>query len=396
MSIKRTLLWYLFIILPLFDMLNGYLVVNGAIDEGGVASPSQLARIVAVILLLITMYVDKINITIPILISSYILLVETFSGLFHHSVFGAIIGLTNAYKIVYLILLMFCLKNIINNRSDLEYMASMMGANLYIISCSIVFALITGLGNSTYGWGGGTKGFFASGNSLGIYLGAMSIAYLSLYKFNIISNRAFLFFPIVIFSILMLTSKAAIISSMLVAIYWVSFTKYRLPFYFLIFIVISFYLDDILIRLLSLFEVIISRFENSDSVFSFIASGRNEFVSSAIDVFFSQEPNYFRVLFGAGSFISYQIPNLNISYDTLETDLFDVIFMYGLFGCCLYLLFFSFYIYRLVMFLPLLVGFILIFGHSLVAGHVLFNGMSAIVITVYIVLSHSLKEVRNV
>ncbi|EHQ2336176.1 O-antigen ligase family protein, partial [Vibrio cholerae] len=233
MSIKRTLLWYLFIILPLFDMLNGYLVVNGAIDEGGVASPSQLARIVAVILLLITMYVDKINITIPILISSYILLVETFSGLFHHSVFGAIIGLTNAYKIVYLILLMFCLKNIINNRSDLEYMASMMGANLYIISCSIVFALITGLGNSTYGWGGGTKGFFASGNSLGIYLGAMSIAYLSLYKFNIISNRAFLFFPIVIFSILMLTSKAAIISSMLVAIYWVSFTKYRLPFYFL-------------------------------------------------------------------------------------------------------------------------------------------------------------------
>ncbi|EGR2107518.1 hypothetical protein DYF88_18965, partial [Vibrio cholerae] len=85
MSIKRTLLWYLFIILPLFDMLNGYLVVNGAIDEGGVASPSQLARIVAVILLLITMYVDKINITIPILISSYILLVETFSGLFHHS-----------------------------------------------------------------------------------------------------------------------------------------------------------------------------------------------------------------------------------------------------------------------------------------------------------------------
>ena len=76
-----------------------------------------------------------------------------------------------------------------------------------------------------------------------------------------------------------------------------------------------------------------------------------------------------------------------VVFDVLETDFFDVAFMYGAIGLAIYSVFWlvalSLAVSRIALFIPLA----LLFAHSLVAGHTIFNGMIVLPIATALALS---------
>lgn len=395
-NLRKIILIYLFILLPLIDMVNGYLVINKIISEGGAASPSQIGRMLAIILIFYYFLLEKIAITKIFIFTIFFLSIEIISSFFHQSFLGFITGMTTAYKLVYFYSLIILMPLLLKNREQLLYFAKIIEINLYLISFSILIALITGLGNSTYGWGLGTKGFFASGNSIGIYLGSMSLVYLFLIKKKIISNIkkiTFLFIPL---SLLILSSKTALLISSIILLYWVSITRMKILIIPFLICAITIYYDKIIPSIGEVFEVIISRYNSSDDFLFFIVSGRNDYVFNAFDLFFSQEPSFIRYIFGMGSFVSYQnFSSSELIYHTLETDIFDVFFMYGFIGCIIYFSIFYYLFQKVYHEKILLLSFSLIFFHSLLAGHVIFNGMSVIAIATILAVSIFLNENKD-
>ena len=99
-----------------------------------------------------------------------------------------------------------------------------------------------------------------------------------------------------------------------------------------------------------------------------------------------------------GVFVSYRDPLSPIGpYDTLESDFLDIFYMYGMFGMFAYLALWSFILLR---FIKLKMSYLLIvtlctLGYSLIAGHVLFNAMSSMIISILLLLSISNKKTGN-
>lgn len=392
-SLKKIIIIYVLIILPIFDMVNGYFVVSGILSAGGFGSPSQIGRFFALIIFIIYIAREKINVYWLVIFLLCIISFEIHGTFYYQSFLGLISGITSAYKVFYLVISLVLFSKIINDEYDFLFFIKMLKLNLYIISGSIIFSFVFGVGNSTYGWGGGTKGFFSSGNSLGIYIGSLAILYLSLYKYKYVKRSEFYLFLIIPVSLLLLSSKTALLLSAIILIYWLFVSGFRyliIPLFILLF---SVYFNDIYKSLSILFEVIISRYNNSPDLFSFIASGRNEFVENAFSVFYKSEPSILRYLIGMGSFISYQnINSFHVVYDTLETDIFDMFFMYGIFGVLFYIgLFYYIFTYARCN-KAILLSLLLLFSHSLIAGHVIFNGMSCVALLSILVISKYLRK----
>ena len=100
--------------------------------------------------------------------------------------------------------------------------------------------------------------------------------------------------------------------------------------------------SEILFSTLSLiFDVVYLRFQNSPSVLSFLMSSRDVFAIDALNSISFQGIYVLRLIIGFGVFISFRNPNGTFTmYDTLESDFFDVLFMYGIVLCsngCLFL-----------------------------------------------------------
>jgi hypothetical protein len=393
-SERYLVLFYLFLILPLFDMANGFLVVGGYLSEGGIASPSQIGRLLAVLIFLVVCIFKKLN-SIWVFVALYLIGLETFYGVLHQSEFGVIFGIISAYKLIYIVLTSITLKYYLNTEQDYYLLGKFIKWNLYLISGTLLFSLLTGIGNSTYGHGFGTKGFFASGNGLGVYMGVMTLVMFAFKKYKIYTNVSATAIVIFALSTGLVGSKTAMLLSLICLLTLMWFSCYRL--YWLILFGVSFSLVFPLFYnvIEVVFDVVINRYENSESLFMFIGSGRIDYVADAFSVFLEQGSINLRLVFGSGAFVSFQDPSSVSSYDTLETDLFDVLFMYGFVG----LIFFfasSIYIsFHLRKYFILLFAFILLFFHSIIAGHVLFNGMSSFPIVLLFLLSVFLKNRRN-
>ncbi|MDX2346617.1 MAG: O-antigen ligase family protein, partial [Legionella sp.] len=129
------------------------------------------------------------------------------------------------------------------------------------------------------------------------------------------------------------------------------------------------------------FDVIIIRFENSESIYSFLASSRDVFVVNALSNFHIEGLYFLRLFFGFGVYMSFRTVSDDISlYDTLENDFFDIFFSYGFIGICVFISFYLFHAFRAISskkFEALLI-FSTLFLISALIGHVLFDAMAVI------------------
>jgi hypothetical protein len=262
---------------------------------------------------------------------------------------------------------------------------------------AIIYALIfflsiaLGLSYSTYQEGNfGSKGLFASGNALSIYFGSMSL--IGLYIFSLSRRRLDLFLSgFLMISALFVGTKTSILFISLyffLLFYTVSYFYKLLLLIFLVVLSLSFY------DLFGLFfDVIVHRFENSDSISSFLASSRDVFVINALSNFYTEGFYVLRLVFGLGVYMSFRALSDDISlYDTLENDIFDIFFSYGFIGLFVYISFYLVHVFRAIMFknFEALVIFSSMFFLSALIGHVLFDAMAVIPL----VLSAALTTIK--
>lgn len=392
-SFRELLLLSVFVLLPFFDAINGFLVVKGVIASAGIASPSQLGRLLVSMLLVYLLAVKKLSV-LPMLIFMYLLVVEVFSGLVHQSQYGFSYGVISAYKLGYLVLLTIILKHYTKTTEGFLQLTVFVKYNLIIIAALLYFSTVTGIGNSTYGFGFGTKSFFASGNGLGLYLGVGTLILVGLkhYKLMAISQRTLLF---LVFSIALIGSKTALVLCVFNLICLVLLSKYRVFFITLLIVVITLFLPKLIEMFNLVFDVILKRLANTDNILLYLGSGRIDYVTNAYSVFLQSEPSPLRYLFGMGTFTSFQNPLFVKEFDTLETDLFDLFFMYGLVSVVVFVSLIGIVLFNLRKYKLFFGGMLLLSLHSIIAGHVLFNGMSSVTFALFICISSYLSNKRS-
>lgn len=388
LNLHKVIMLYVVIVLTLFDMLNGYMVIGKIIPENGLASPSQVGRLVAIIGLLMISVYKRLN-AAWIFVFIYLFFIEIYAAFLHSNDAGFFFGLVNISKLVYLSILYLVIKDYFHKdyASAVSFLGKLIKWNLLLISLSLIFSTLTGVGNSTYGYGFGTKSFFASGNGLGVYLGVMTLVSIYLRRAKLYEGISLNTLLLISLSMALIGSKAALVFSIICILHVIWISKYRslgIVVISLLCIFGSYYLIE---AFNLLFDVVSKRYDNSSSLIEFLGSGRYDYVSNAFSELFSQSNVVFRVLFGGGAFLSFQSPSLATGYDTLETDVFDALFMYGMFGA-LFLL--GMYIYILVKLIRNWILFLaatLCILHSLLAGHVIFNGMSSLCVVILCVLA---------
>lgn len=393
---KSFLLFYFFVVLLIFDMLNGFLVTNKYISTGGIFSPSQLGRVIGTAILVYYCYLFKVS-KLWIIPLFYLVLVELISSIwFSNSIFAFTYGIVTAYKIIYLYLLSLVFIKLFRESFDLITFIEYFKLNLTIVGISLIIATMTGLGTDTYTGGGlGVKGFFSSGNALGFYLGSGLLILLAIRRtaLNVkITTKHILF---LCFCTIIVGTKTAIIFSLVTVLILLYESKYKYVLVLSLFFILYFYFNYLLKTLSELFTVLVFRFENAPSIISFIASGRLEYVTNAIDTFFSQDNSWLRILFGSGAFVSFRVPSESGVFDTLETDIFDVLFMYGLVGCIVFSVTMMWLVYWLRVNGIFFIVAVLLVLHSFIAGHVLFNGMSSTLIAILYLLSQNKNKIRT-
>ncbi len=384
--LTNTVVVSLFYLTAFVDVFSGVLILGGILPEGGAGSPSQLFRFFLLFLLFRVAMLSRrffYNLSFFII---YILSVELISFLFHQSAYGLIIGLIYGGKIIYLLLVYYALKVLVYN----QYLTTSRvkkHIKRYILLTSLLLLLpfFLNIGNSTYLEGTfGFKGFFSSGNGLGVFLGVSSL--LLIYHFKIHkSYYSFLRSIITLFATLIVGSKTALfffvtgISTLLFSI------KRYLSILFMVMggLVLIYYLPSLINTFGVVFDVIVFRFNNADNFFSFIMSNRDVYFLDAIENYRIDGFLFFRIFFGFGVYTSFRDPsNHYLSFDTLESDFADLFFMYGLFSLLIYfsiILYFGFIGLRKRKYFLSIIFIFLIF-HSLFAGHVILNSMSGVML----------------
>lgn len=387
-NLHKVAMFYVVIVLTLFDMLNGYMVIGKIIPENGLASPSQVGRLIAIIGLLVISVYKRLN-AAWIFAFIYLFLIEIYAAFLHSNEAGFFFGLVNISKLVYLSILYLVIKDYFHKdyTSAVSFLGKLIKWNLLVISLSLIFSTLTGVGNSTYGYGFGTKSFFASGNGLGVYFGVMTLVSIYLKRAKLYEGISLNTLLLISLSVSLIGSKAALVFSIICVFHVIWISKYRslgIVAIVLLCIFGSYYLVE---AFNLIFDVVSKRYDNSSSLVVFLGSGRYDYVINAFSELFSQSDAVLRILFGGGAFLSFQSPSLVTGFDTLETDVFDVLFMYGVFGA-LFLL--GMYVYILVKLMRnwiLFLAAILCIFHSLLAGHVIFNGMSSLCVIILCVLA---------
>jgi hypothetical protein len=174
----------------------------------------------------------------------------------------------------------------------------------------------------------------------------------------------------------------------LLIIFYLMKWRYKLVSVFFVFIFISIVSDEVINLLLQSIDVIKFRYERSPNFILFLTSGRISYLGYALDQYNLDGFAFFRLFFGFGAFQSFRATDFDFDLGKqqyyLEAELFDVFFIYGIFGMVCYLLFFILTFvagYKNKRFF-FLIPWALCTIYSMFAGHMIFNGMSILAIVV--------------
>lgn len=392
MQERKIVLGFIFLCLPFFDMINGILIVRGFLPEGFLASPSQIGRVMAAALLAYVAVVARLRAT-WLLIFGVGMLIEIIVGLRYGHPYGVMFGFMTIYRFTYLWLLFIVMEYYA--KQDVSLLGQFLKYNLILICLTIIFSSITGLGNSTYGWGFGSKGFFASGNGLGIYLGIVSLSLLAMRHYRMYMGTSITIYIVACCSMFLIGSKTAILLGIVLLVLSSWLLRFRMLFISVLASIPMLFFDQFVNAAKLAFDVIIMRYQNSSSLIEFMSSGRVEYINEAFSTYSSQHIDFLRWLVGAGSYISFQNPLEPLIYDTLETDPFDILFMYGFVGLAMYFLMYLYGAFLLRSNAYLFFTWGLLFMHSIFAGHVIFNGMSVTILAFLLALGGVVEQRRN-
>ena len=393
--LNKTFLFTLVILVPIFDSLTGLLVRGDTLSTGGLGTPSQVIRFFLIFLSLII--IQSRRRYLPLLLASlYLITIEIIAFIAHQSIQGLMIGFVFSYKFIYTAFIFFTLDKIFikenySEKDVLNLVFKFTGVLCIVFLIGNILAIKTGIAASFLR----SQGLFSSGNGLGLLMGALTLLMLYGFKQKYLSGTTVkIIYALSLLCLVLIATKATIVFLLLNILFLIG----RLPSLYRFFIVltliliITFYWTQIMNVLNVAFEIIIFRFENKVSWMGFLLSGRQDYLDTAFSAFEKSDLIVLRTIFGAGSFLSYELPNnFSLNYKMLEMDVFDTFFIYGLVGIFLY--FYSIIYCTVKAFRKSrIIGWcsLTLFLHSIFAGHTMFNGLSATgIVFILLLIRHS-------
>lgn len=388
-NLDELIILLIFTLSPVFDAMTGFLVLHGIMSEGALATPSQVGKFLSVFLMLIKILKNgnKDTIYTIFLFSSYIIIIEFIATLYYETpLYGLLYGFVQLYKVIYLMLCFFFLKELfIRRKISSEELIYLIIKSAIIYSMILIGSTLLGFNSSTYATGTfGTKGVFASGNGLSIYLSFSSfIAAFNYFKRGR-TIKQLLAFMLIWISATIVGTKASIAFLLINTIVIFFYSKKKTRFFILLFFCLSF--SFLINRFSVIFEVIIYRYKQADNLLAFLSSGRDAYRDGAFKIYNTSGIKAFRIFFGSGAFVSFRTNPADMkAFDTLERDFYDIFFMYGINMLIIYFIYIFKYsvsgILKKNLFFT--IGFLCVAGYSLLAGHTLFNTMSGLGIVVF-------------
>lgn len=327
-----------------------------------------------------------------------VIIIECFSFFEYQNISKYILSIVNLSKIIFYPLVFIYFLNKLDFKFSMKW--------LYIISFISPLAIILGLfgiGFTQYG-GIATIGVwpYGSGNALSSIM--FIISTFIFYNYAITNKFYYLLLGFtVIFAISLTGSKMGILSSTLSFLLMIGIFKKKDMYYFLFMLIFGilflFFVINYLDKLIAIGRMISQL--NNYNMLHLIFGGREDRIPIAIELFKSY--NIFEILFGTG----YYMPNYAVihnfginPFDNMELDFLDILVKYGftgiliIYGWWLYLLSNSFTSKiknKKMKFINFYVVLTLLF-QSTVAGHVIFAGLSAIYILIFLIFIRKYNE----
>lgn len=365
---------------PIADFITGIMIHKMHMPEGFLGSPSQILRLT--FLVLFFHVISKKQLKISILVLFWLIGIESTSLFFVPSIVCMLSGLNYAIKILFILVLYYACKTALSKKIQYIDFANALLNSAMLYGLGVLIPTFLGIGMTTYTEGTfGQRGLFASGNALGIYLGIASI-------YSILANKksTFTFFRsvIIVASLSILGTKTALIClavGFLILLYKQP-RRIRLYLVFLISLLAFSYSDEIIGLFNTVFDVIVFLFNRKSTFFEFLMNSRDEYIINAINQFFESNIWGLKIIFGGGAFMSFRPKYIDgMVFDQLETDIFDITFMYGAIGLIIYL---SIVLHYLKLAIKTHNGYLIIISiffslHSIIAGHILFDGIPMII-----------------
>ncbi|XPF96128.1 hypothetical protein ACM9HF_09015 [Colwellia sp. RE-S-Sl-9] len=390
------------ILLPVVDNLTGALFKLKITSENTIGSPSQIARFILFALVILMLDRAKFRSSLKIIIYAmcYLFLTEVFIACFHMNLKAFISGIIFSIKILFSLSCYYYVANWINyDRTRTIYVIKQLINYGTIVSLLVLTAYFSGFHISNYQIGIATRGLFISGNGLGVVLGVSTIL---LICFNDkITLRKFFHIVLLIITTALLGTKASLVFLLIALILLAYKLSKQSPIISAVAItILAIYLLPTLISVVSsVFENIIFKFNSIDNKMHFIASSRDTFIRDAFTELNTNGLYSFRVLFGGGAYYAYTdfSSGALLLRKTLENDLFELFFSYGIITVLIYV---SVYFFALKKSLhkkefAIALTMSLAFFHSITVGHVLFNGTSAITYVLCLAIATKGSKVNN-
>jgi len=373
------------VLLPIIDNLTGALFKLKIMSQGAIGSPSQLARFVLFVFVIWLVNHEKYSKPLRTImaITCYFLFIEIVIACFHMNLKAFLTGIIFSIKMLFSLSCYYYIAYWLNNdKAKTIYLIKQLIKYGTVVSILVLISYLSGFHIANYSMGLATRGLFVSGNGLGVLLGTSTI--LLVHYNKKITFLLLLHIFMLLLTTALLGTKASLVFILVALILLATKLAKQAPVITAIFItLISIYLLLPLIELLGgIFENIIFKFNNIDDKLHFIASSRDRFVKDAFAQIDVNAFNALRILFGGGAYYAYSDfhSGITVLRKTLENDLFELFFSYGILIVFAYL---AIYIFALKECLKkgnfiIAVALSLIFFHSITMGHVLFNGTSAI------------------
>ena len=407
LTISGLTIGLIFFVNPFVDALTGFLVLGGRMSEGALGTPSQIFRMILSIIMLFQLKSTR-QLYFYLCIVLSLIIIENFAFIHHLQPMGFVSGCISSYKISFSFLFYFILHKYITNKTlSIDKLIKYFIISALIYSSIVLISNFFGFNYGSYADGVGSKGLFTSANGLGIFIGTASLV--NLWQYYSTNKRIYLFGSLVFLYVLLnILSKAALLISIVtISIFLIKLSKSKLLLIIGFFLCISLYYGHYILDFIQdISKILVWKWTYSSSFIDFLISARSQYIEYAISEYSLENTLIYRLFIGGGYFMAYKNPFsefflLDGASSFMESELFDMFFMYGLLGCAFYIFFF----FKGLKHLRnsqfnnasiLRTMWILLYFHSAFAGHVLFNGMSILAfICLYVIIEFQSKKIYD-
>lgn len=382
----RITLILLFYATPFVDALTGLMINYNIIEIGSAGSPSQLLRFFITIVLFFQ--IRKLNhFFMVLLMILWVVVIESFSLILHTRLDWYIVGLVYSFKLTFGLILYVVLKEYIDcQKLDINQLQRYIVISSVIYSSFVLVSNLLGISAHSYGEAElGSKGIFADGNGLGVFLGVCLLVIVNKYNQDK-KFRDLLAFFLVGYVLIGLMTKAGILflTSGIILLFLTQKSVYKVWIIISISLLFLIWAPSIISFVTDSLSYIIWRIERSDYWWEIVLGGREMYLQKAMAYDYSSNVQILKLITGGGYRLSFRHPSCAALLDDgifiVEADFFDVFFMYGVVGFLAYVIIFLKGVTSYGGLDILKCAWVLLFIHSALAGHVMSNGLALIIL----------------